>query len=467
MADQGNQANKRGSEQATKVTAESVIVYSIVVLIAALGALSQTAANPMLPVLAGEFGVGLDAIQWVTTGYILVIGVMVPIATFLSRKVCTRTHFAIGSLLFIAGSAFDAFAANFGMLLFGRVLQATAVGVLMPLMQVIAVVKFPENKRGTAMGVGGIALGFAPNVGPTFGAAMESAFGWRSFFMLLLVLNVVLLALTLVLIRKEPAKSPAARFDVVSFLYSTMGFGALLIGVSVVSSATNLLLQVALPVAVGVFFIVLFVLRQKKIEQPLMHLQIFETPQFNRGLVVMILHFSAFMGITMIIPLWVQNLCGGSSLDSGMVLLPATVVALIMNPVAGIFMDRVGIRPVMLVLSAFILTGALLEVTATEATPLWAMALYQAIRQFGIAGMIGPLQAWTLGRLEGPLISDGSSACIQFRQVGSSIGAAVMVLLIQVVAAAGFSTAVSYLAAFGFSAALGVAEVVLIVKYIK
>ena len=88
-----------------------------------------------------------------------------------------------------------------------------------------------------------------------------------------------------------------------------------------------------------------------------------------------------------------------------MVLLPAMVVALFMNPVAGIFMDHVGIRPVMLVLSAFILVGALLEITASESTPLWAMALYQAVRQFGIAGMIGPLQAWT--RLAGLCLSVG------------------------------------------------------------
>ncbi len=454
-------------QRATEVTAENVAVYAIVVLIAALGALSQTAANPMLPMLSKEFGVGLDATQWVTTGYILVIGVVVPIATFLSRKVCTRTHFVIGSILFIAGSALNAFAWDFACLLVGRVLQATAVGILMPLMQVIAVVRFPESKCGTAMGIGGIALGFAPNVGPTFGAAMESAFGWRSFFLLLLVLNIVLLVLTLALVRREPAKSPAAQFDFVSFLFSTLGFGALLIGVSMASGASDPLLQVLLPMVIGACFVVLFIVRQKKIEQPLMHLEIFQSKRFDRGLIVMILHFSAFMGITMIIPLWVQNLCGGTSMDSGMVLLPAMVVALVMNPVAGIFMDHVGIRPVVLVLSVFIFVGAFLEVTASELTPLWVMALYQAIRQFGIAGMIGPLQAWTLGGLEGALISDGSSACIQFRQIGSSIGAAIMVLLIQTISAAGLSTAFPYQVAFAFSAALVAIEVVLIVKFVK
>lgn len=469
IAQEGGSAGVRDGSRAgvRKVTAENVALYTIIVLVVALGALSQTAANPMLPMLAAEFSVDLGLAQWVTTGYMLVIGIIVPVATYLSRKVCLRTHFIIGMALFVAGAAADAFALDFAMLIGGRILQASAVGILMPLMQVIAVTRFPSNRVGTAMGVGGIALGFAPNFGPTFGAAMESAFGWRGFFVFLTALNALLLVVTLFLVKKDRAQVPAARFEFVSFLFSTLGFGALLIGVSNVSSAADYVLQVALPIVVGIVFIVLFLRRQALVDNPIMDLRMFESAQFNRGLLVMVLHFSAFMGLTMIIPLWVQNLCGGTSMDSGMVLLPAMIVALLMNPIAGILLDRFGIRPVVLGLSGFLIVGAFLEVTVTESTPFWQLALYQAIRQFGIAGLIGPLQTWTLKGLEGPLISDGSSTCILFRQVGASAGAAVMVLLVSVVAAAGLGAAFSYQAAFAFSAALVVVEVVLALRFIR
>ncbi len=172
-------AAKPSSVNKAKATKATIALFTIVVLESALGGFAQTAVNPMIAALSVEFGVGLGLMQWVATGYILVLGITVPIATYLSRRVSMRAHVIIGSLLFIAGCAIDALAHTFAGLIVGRVLQATSIGVLMPLMQVVAVVGFPPNRRATAMGVGGIALGFAPNVGPTVGAAVETAFGWR------------------------------------------------------------------------------------------------------------------------------------------------------------------------------------------------------------------------------------------------------------------------------------------------
>ncbi len=198
-----------------------------------------------------------------------------------------------------------------------------------------------------------------------------------------------------------------------------------------------------------------------------MHLDIFKSKQFNRGLIALVLHFSAFLGVTLLIPLWVQGLGGGTSLDSGMVLLPAMVVALIVNPLSGVLHDRFGLRPVVIGMSAFLVVGAVLEVVATEATPFESMAVYQAIRQVGIAGLIGPLQTWALVDLKGPLISDGSSTCILFRQVGSSIGAAIMVFLVSFMATLSVPVALPYQAAFGFSGLLVLVEVVFLLRFVR
>ncbi len=450
-----------------KATKATIALFTVVVLESALGCFAQTAVNPMIPALSAEFGIGLGLMQWVATGYILVLGITVPIATYLSRRVSIRVHMLIGSVLFIAGCVIDALAQTFAGLVVGRVLQATSIGILMPLMQVVAVVGFPPNRRATAMGVGGIALGFAPNVGPTVGAAVETAFGWRAFFVILAAITIALTIITLFAVRKGESQNPSAKFDFISFLFSSLGFGALLVGVSNASSAVDYLLQVLVPIAVGVVFVVLFVRRQAKVPEPLMHLQIFESKQFNRGLIALVLHFSAFLGVTLLIPLWVQNLRGGTSLDAGMVLLPAMVIALIINPLSGVLHDRFGLRPVVIAMGLFLLVGAVLEVTATETTPFEVMAVYQGVRQVGIGGLIGPLQTWALVDLKGPLISDGSSTCILFRQVGSSIGAAIMVFLVSFGLTLALPPAVPYQAAFAFSGLLVLVECAFLLRYVR
>lgn len=437
--------------------AATYTLFTLVVLSSAFGNLSQTAVNAMLVSIVSDFGVGLHMGQLTTTGYMLTLGIVVPVATYLSRRVCARTHTLIGMLLFVAGSAIDLVAWNFGVLLVGRLMQAAAAGVLMPLMQNIAMLRFPPGRQATAMGLCGIAMGFAPNIGPTIGGWMAYALGWRSFFLLLMAANVVLAILALVLLEREPAAFPQATFDVPSFVFSTLGFGGVLLGVSNASGFGLQSPYIWAPLAVGAVFLVLFFWRQGRAAQPLMHLSIFKNRQYVSGLVCLILLMGSFMGVTLVIPLFVQDLWGGTSLDAGLVILPSTVVALVMNPLSGILTDKLGARIVVLVDGAFLVAGSVLAIVPTQTTPLWVIALFQAVRSVGVSGLIGPLQSWSLARMEGSLVPDGSSASVLLRQVGASVGTAVMVLLIQATVAAPVASALPalpYQLAFAFSALL-------------
>ncbi|MEE8717204.1 MAG: DHA2 family efflux MFS transporter permease subunit [Coriobacteriales bacterium] len=429
-------------------------LYAITVISSAAGNLSQTAVNAMLPGIAADFGVGVDVAQWVTTGYMLMLGLIVPLSTFLQRRVCMRTHILVSNVLFVVGALASLFAPAFWCLFVGRLMQAMSVGIMMPLMQTIAVTRFPQGRRATAMGVAGIAMGFAPNIGPTVGGAMDYAFGWRSFFVLLVAVGVALIVTTLCAVRRGEPMFPDARFDVLSFALSTLGFGGLLLGISNASSMGVNPVLIAGPIVAGALFLVAFFLRQKRIEQPLVHLSIFSSDRYVRGLVALMLHFGAFMGITLVIPLYVENLCGGTSLDAGMVLFPATFVALVMNPVGGIATDRFGVKPVCRVLVVVMLVGALAEATVDASTPLWLVALYQTVRAIGISGLIGPLQAWCLGGLEPRLVPDGSATAVLLRQAAASFGTSVMVLITEVVAVLDVPAALPYQLSFGFSALL-------------
>ena len=449
-----------------RVKSERMSVYAlfaIVVLASASGNLSQTAVNAMLGDIMLQFGLTVDLGQWLTTSYMLVLGITVPVATFLSRRFSVRQHVFIALAFFLVGALADLFAPNFGVLLTGRVLQAISTGMLMPLMQTIAMTRFPRGRQATAMGVAGIAMGFAPNIGPTIGGAMSFSLGWRSFFVLLVVIMLALAAAAAVAIKPSGAPDKSARLDVVSLAQSTLGFGGLLLAFSNASSFSFESPFIWAPLVLGALFLVLFVRRQKRVDDPLISMDIFASRQYRAGFIAQNLLNASFMGVTLIVPLYVEGLCGGTALEAGVVLLPGTVAALVLNPLAGV-------RPVALVSGAFLATGAVLMSFLDADTPLYVTTLCQALRAVGVSGLVGPLTSWSLAQLPRSIVADGSSFCISARQACASLGTSVMVFLIAVAgaSAAGLANpALAYQLAFGFSAVMAVATLGFIVAKVR
>lgn len=446
-------------------------LFALVTIGAALGNLSQTGLNAMLPSTMREFGVEVDVGQWLTTGYMLVLGVAVPIATFLMRRLNDRGYLLVSFGLFLAGSVIDYVAPGFFTMLLGRVLQAVSVGLQIPKMQTISMTKFPPGRQATAMGISGIALGFAPNVGPTIGGAMDSVFGWRSFFLLLAVLSLALFVLTLLLVARNGEADATARFETLSFVYSALGFGGVLLGLSQASSYGLASLWVWVPVVVGAVFLVLFVRRQRRVEQPLIDLRIFESRSFNYGLLASIFLFTCYMGVTLVIPLYVQDVLGGSSLDAGLVTLPTVFTAVLVNPLAGILADKTSPRLASLIFGAFLAVGSVLCVFVGEGTPLWLLSIWQTLRAIGVSGLIGPLLTFSLAALDGPLVPHGSTASVIIRQVAATFGTAIMVFfvaaLVPLAQAGAIGIAVPYEASFAFSAVMGILSLATIIVRVK
>lgn len=445
-------------------------LFAVVVLASASGNLSQTAVNAMLGDIMGEFGLAVDLGQWLTTSYMLVLGITVPVATFLSRRFSVRSHVLIAMSFFLVGAVADLLAPNFGVLLGGRICQAISTGMLMPLMQTIAMTRFPRGRQATAMGIAGIAMGFAPNIGPTIGGAMSFSFGWRSFFMLLVGLMVVLMIAAVVAIRSSVAPDRNARLDVVSLALSTLGFGGLLLAFSDASSFSFTSPFIWVPLALGALFLVLFVRRQKRVDDPLISMDIFASRQYTVGFVAQNLLNASFMGVTLVVPLYVEGLCGGTALEAGVVLLPGTAAALLLNPLAGVLTDKLGVRPVALVSGAFLAAGAVLMSFLDADTPLYVTTLCQAVRAVGVSGLVGPLTSWSLARLPRPIVADGSSFCISARQACASLGTSAMVFIIATVGASSLglaNPALAYQLAFGFSAVMAVATFGFIVAKVR
>lgn len=444
-------------------------LFAIVVVTCALGSLTQTVMNSMLTEVCADFAIDAAVGQWVTTAYMLVMGVTVPVVTYLARRFSLKRLVYVALGFYLVGSVAGFFAPVFGVLLAARVLQAIATGITLPLVQTVAMTRFPRGRTGTAMGIGGIAMGFAPNIGPLIGGALAGTWGWRSFYLILVGILGLLWAANAVLVKSHGDHETAAAFDFPSFLLSTSGFGGLLLGASNAASMPLPSPEVWAPVVVGAVCLVAFLRRQWRIDHPLISLDIFASRHYRAGFVAQNCLFASFMGITLVLPLFVQGPAGMTALDAGIVFVPATVVALFVNPLAGVLVDRVGPRAVCIAGAAFLTVGAASFVFVDANTTLAELTFWQGVRAVGVSALVGPLNSWGLSGLSPRIIMDGSAFFAAARQACASFGTALMMLLVSVVGQGSMGSAADggatlavfpYQAAFALSALLAAAVLV-------
>lgn len=427
-------------------------LFAIVVITCALGSLSQTATNSMLTGICAEFSIDAGEGQWLTTVYMLVMGITVPAVTFLARRMSVKRLVCLALGLFLAGSAVDLIARTFFTLVLGRVLQAVATGITLPLVQSLAMTRFPRERTGATMGIAGIAMGFAPNIGPIIGGALVDSWGWRSFYGLLIGALVLLALACALFVREEGDGSAGAVLDVPSLALSTLGFGGLLLAAS---NAANMPLSsegVWVPALSGACCVAAFLVRQNRISHPLIYLGVFRARQYRAAFVAQNCLFASFMGIALIVPLFVQGICGLSALDAGIVFVPATVTGAVL-----------------------LVVGAASMMFVDAATPLWLLTAMQAVRALGVSTLVGPLNSWGLSGLLPANTMDGSVFFATARQVCASLGTALMMLLVVSVPASlaltgmgGAEAAVwGYRAAFALSAALSLAVLIVAVWKIR
>lgn len=431
-------------------------LFVVVALACALGSLTQTVMNPMLDGVRASFGVDASVSQWLTTVYMLVLGITVPVVTFLSQKLSVRNLVFLTLAFFLVGGVIDFAAPSFGVLIVGRVFQAVAAGITVPLLQSIAMTRFPPGQNATAMGVAGIAMGFAPNIGPLIGGALVDSYGWRSFFLLLIGIVVALVVACALLVEREDVPVRDASLELPSFALSTLGFGGLLLGFSNAASMSVQSPLVWAPLVVGAVCLVAFVMRQRRVDRPLISMRIFESATFRASFVIQNCLFTSYMGIILIIPLYVQGLLGASALEAGMVFIPSTILAVFVNPLAGILSDKLGARPVIVGASVFLAAGAVSMAFVDSTTPLWLLTVMQTVRSIGVSALIGPLASWGMSGLPHSIMMDGSAFFACVRQACASFGTAIMVLIITMLASAAVPEALGYQLAFGFSAVFAV-----------
>jgi len=199
------------------------------------GVLIETAMNVTFPSLMKEFNISLSMVQWVTTIYLLIISIIVPISSFFNQKFDKKKLFITSNLIFIAGVIIDCVSPTFFILLIGRLLQGLATGIALPLMFNIILEEAPQEKRGTMMGFGVLTTAIAPAIGPTFGGWLTTELSWRYIFISLIPILVLSLVLGIYSISSKKEKNTSdIKFDFLAVFYITLIFGGLLFFFTVV-----------------------------------------------------------------------------------------------------------------------------------------------------------------------------------------------------------------------------------------
>jgi EmrB/QacA subfamily drug resistance transporter len=396
-------------------------------LIAAFVALlSQTLLNVALPSMMEDLNIPESTIQWLITGYMLLNGILVPISAFLIERFTTRQLFISATGLFMIGTLLCALAPGFEMLLAGRLVQAAGAGVLMPLMSIVFLTIFPIEQRGKAMGMMGLAMIFAPAVGPTLSGWIVEHYSWRLLFYIVLPLAVIGLIVGTVSM-KNVTKNSLPKLDIWGVIFSTIGFGGLLYGFSDASTDGWDDVRVIASLAAGAVFLILFVWRELREEKPILEFRVFKFDMFSLTTLINVIITMAMFSAMILLPIFLQNIRGFTPLKSGLLLLPGALLLGVMSPITGMIFDKIGARWLS-VIGLLITVGTTYEFTRlTVDTTYEHMMLLYTLRMFGMSMLMMPIQTAGMNQLPQRLNAHGSAMSQTLRNIAGALGTALLV----------------------------------------
>lgn len=406
---------------------------SLLVVVLLLGTfctvLNQTLLTTAFPTLMKTFDISASSVQWLTTGFLLVNGIMIPITAFLINKFSSKRLYIGAMLIFLAGTIICFVAPSFSVLLIGRLIQAAGVGISMPLLQTIMLSIFPPEKRGAAMGMAGIVIGLAPALGPTLSGWIIDHYTWRDLFGMVIPIVIIVLILASFLM-KSVIQLSNPKIDILSALLSTLGFGSLLYGFSSVGNDGWGSFKVIGFLIAGIAFIAIFAWRQLHLENPFLELRVFKSHTFTMAAILSGVVNMAMIGAEMVLPLYIQNIRGESAFHSGLMLLPGALIMGLMMPVTGAIFDKYGAKRMAIVGMIILTTATLPFAFLTQTTPVPMIVILYALRMFGISMVMMPVTTSGMNALPMDLISHGTAVNNTFRQVASSIGTAVLISIL-------------------------------------
>ena len=412
------------------VTKEIIIINAVLILAGFFGMLNQMLLSPALPSIMVEMNVDASTVQWLTTGYMLMSGIMVPVTAFLLDRFTTRRLFFVAMGMFTAGTFTAAISTEFSVIMLARVLQAAGCGIMMPMGQVIMLITVPRQFRGTAMGLIGIVFGVAPCIGPVIGGLVVDIFDWHMLFFGLLPFTILSMVVAFFYLQNfgEPKK---VSLDVPSVILSTLGFGGLLYCFSTIGS-TGFSTVVLVAFLIGATSLFLFIRRQLSMEVPFLKIDLLKNRTFAMSTALTMLVNAAIMMGGILMPIYVQTLRGYSATASALVMLPSALLSACMSPISGRLFDKHGARKLAIPGLGVAVIATLMLTVLGEDTPLAFIAAAYCLRIAGLSLVNMPLNTWGLNSLDNSVMSHGTAIGNTFRNAAGSLGTAIFITVMSV-----------------------------------
>lgn len=388
--------------------------------------LNQTLLNVAIPHIMNDLSVSASTVQWLSTGYMLTNGIFIPITAFLISRLGTRKLFLAAIFSFTIGSIICSISTTFSLLMLGRVVQAAGAGIVMPLLMTVFLTIFPPHKRGAAMGLMGVAIMFAPALGPTLSGWLIGHFSWRVLFDIVIpfgIADIIFAYLWMV----DVTEVTKPKFDTFGFIFSTVGLGSLLYGFSEAGNNGWDSTVVVMTLIVGVIGLIAFVWRELTTDEPMLELRVFKYDIFALTTVIGMIINMAMFAAMLLLPIYLQNIRGFTALQSGLLMLPGAIVMAIMMPISGKLFDKMGARWLAVIgLAITVITTWQFTRLTMQTTYGYIMFLYVA-RMFGMSFLSMTVMTEGMNQLPTRLASHGTAASNTARTVAGSIGTAFLV----------------------------------------
>ena len=409
----------------------SKMIMTSLIIGAFFAILNETLLNVALTTIMEEFEVTLTTVQWMATGFMLVMGIILPISALIIQWFTTRQIFLGTMIIFVSGTIIAACAQNFPMLLTGRMIQAVGTGALMPVLFNVMLVMYKPAVRGKIMGIIGFVIMFAPAMGPTLSGVIVEYLGWRYLF--IIVVPCVLFALIFAskyLVNVSEVTKP--KIDVLSVLLSTIGFGGTIYGFSSVGqSETGFSSPVVIvSIIIGLLAIVLFAWRQFKLEEPIMNLRVLKYPLFLHAIAMFLIIVMTMFATEIILPVYMQTTMLVSAAVVGMAMLPGSLLNGFLSPFMGALFDKVGPRVMMIPATAVLSVVLYFYTKINPDTSVWMIVVGFALIMVSISATMMPAQTNGLNQLPKELYPHGSAVMSTLQPLGGAIGVSVFISIL-------------------------------------
>ncbi|MDA0183959.1 DHA2 family efflux MFS transporter permease subunit [Solirubrobacter phytolaccae] len=407
-------------------------IASVVVLGAIMSILDTTVVNVAINTLARDFDTELSTIQWIVTGYTLALATVIPITGWAADRFGTKRLYLLAIALFVAGSALCGAAWSAESLIFFRVLQGLGGGMLLPAGMTILTRAAGPQRVGRVMAIIGIPMMLGPIFGPILGGWLVDDFSWRWIFFINLPIGVVALFLTLrILPTDEP--QPSEKFDTLGLALLSPGLALAIYGLAESGSEGGFGHAIVIvPMLIGFALLIAFVFHALRTPHALIDLRLFKNRTYAVAAGTLMLMIISVFGAMLLLPLYLQAVRGESAFDSGLLLAPQGIGAMIAMPIAGQLADKTGIGK--LVVPGLIVLGltfvGLTQLTGD--TSYWTLSAILFFQGVGMGFTMMPLMTGALQTLRKVQVARASTSLNIIQQVGASIGTAVMSVILTV-----------------------------------